>query len=713
METRETNSPGTPWFFYVVLALTPLLAAGNNIWFGDAAVARFIWFALVLVCWGWVMLSRPAGFREILRHRPLWPAIAFFVWLLISAACATVLDSAIRQTLWWLAAMLMGLTALQLRLTRDQILTAAAVILGASALTAIYGVYQGFYLLPALAASAGLGAEDLRLVQQAQRPFSLFIGANPFGGFMAAVAPLGVMLLLLARHRLVRLFGALCFALVVLGLIASFSRGAWVVFLFGLLPLGWMLLRGRARLALVAVFALLLVTLYLFWNMQTTVDPSRDQLTASLGGRLASIFESAEVSVMARKDYWNTASRMGADHPLTGGGMGTFGEISRIYQALPNYSRDPHNIGLKLFAETGLPGLLLFLGVVLAAFLSLHLRGRPKGSAPASPWIALSLLLLLLHASIDIDFSAPAPIALFWLWVALLMLPALPPPAAEGRPTDPMLRALAATFVILALVAVHFFALLGELYDRNALWAMEQNAHTKARELAEQAVETWPLNPAAHYRRSRLAIVDYKMTRNPVELETARRHVDTAIRLNDYNPEYRVGLADILAMSGQTGEVVQALKEAAERYPSSIHYQSEYARALSLSGDHAGALYAINSAIRDYGTEYLRHRNPNGLDLVGAHFLRAAILNEQRQWDAARAAYEAIVELCKQEGLVLSSFASMHRNAPTCQQITEQARSYMERIEEERRKPARPEGPPIPLPQLPQNLTIPQPGGRR
>jgi O-antigen ligase len=701
-----------PWLFAATLALTPILAGGNNFWFGDAAGAQLVWFLLALMSFGWTLLSRSVGFRELLAHRVLWPFFGLMLWLVFTLPFAEVADTAIRHTLWWLAAMLLGLTALYLRLTTRQIIVCVALLLSSAAFTAIYGLYQGFVLLPQLAADTRLNGQDLRLAVESQRPFSLYLGANPFGGYMAALAPLGVLLVVNTKARWLKVLGGLGFALLLLGMIVSFSRGAWMVFILGLIPMALLLLRGRMRVALIAVVAGILVSLYVFMNLQSWLGDSRDVLDTPLAARLTSITDAADVSIQARVSYWRTAFDMGLSHPLLGVGLGNYENLARRFQSLPNYTRDPHNIWLKFFAETGLVGLALFVAFVLVLARSLLRRGQPAGHAPLSPWLLLSLGLLLLHGSIDIDFAAPIGPTLFFVLAAFLLSPDLPPVSNKGRPTDPVWRALVAVFAVLILFGVQFFALFGQLYSADAQWAMQQNSHSKAREFNESAIDYWPLDAQVYYQQSRLLMADYKMSRNPADLKGALENVNRAISLNPHNPEYFVGLADLMAMNKQLPKVIDALKTAAALYPSSIHYQSEFARALSLSGNHAAALHVLNTAIGEYEPLYLRYRSPNGMDLVGAHYLRAAILNDDGQWDAARAEYENIIKLCGQPGLVLNAYTSSRQGEAGCDQIIKQAREYIDRIAIERQKPPELQGPPPDnMPQVPENIPLRLPGG--
>ena len=105
---------------------------------------------------------------------------------------------------------------------------------------------------------------------------------------------------------------------------------------------------------------------------------------------------------------WSESVEMLAAQPMTGVGPGGFAGLS------PTALRDSdarwaHHTPLQMGAETGLPGLLLFLGILVWAFVWLARGSGRRGGALASLVLALSAA----HASIDFVWHLPAvPLAL-------------------------------------------------------------------------------------------------------------------------------------------------------------------------------------------------------------------------------------------------------------------------------------------------------------
>jgi hypothetical protein len=90
-----------------------------------------------------------------------------------------------------------------------------------------------------------------------------------------------------------------------------------------------------------------------------------------------------------RNDFWRVALREGADHPLLGGGPGSF-ELAYLKERRSGETpKDPHGSGFLMFSELGVPGTLLFVTFLVAAGFA---GWRARRSSPSAAIVAAGAL---------------------------------------------------------------------------------------------------------------------------------------------------------------------------------------------------------------------------------------------------------------------------------------------------------------------------------
>lgn len=196
-------------------------------------------------------------------------------------------------------------------------------------------------------------------------PYGTFEEGNLFGSHIAIWSILALTLLLAAgsvrgwSRRQAVLLGGLLVLLV--GLFLSLSRAAWLTFALGVVLI-WAF-RGRNhwlhthRVLIAATaapfFALIVLSIAPF--LPPTL-PFVDRLQSFL--TLAS-----DPTFSARLDDWTLAWNDWMQQPLTGWGPGSFFDLHGLLRANPAWIS---NLSLRLLQETGIIGLLCFLGFFLA-----------------------------------------------------------------------------------------------------------------------------------------------------------------------------------------------------------------------------------------------------------------------------------------------------------------------------------------------------------
>lgn len=192
-----------------------------------------------------------------------------------------------------------------------------------------------------------------------------------------------------------RLAAAGGLAVVVVALVLTWSRGAWLGAAAGL-AVALILGSGRGwRLGLLMVSGTLLVTVPLVaprlrWHFDRIVDVAPTQ------------------GPFSRVAVWRIGARVFTEHPLLGGGLSTFGfmyERHRTEANGPPVAPSAHNLFLNVAAELGVAGLVamvLLIGAGLRAMLRWRARHPPGNRQRQVTTLALAAgTALLVHQLVD------------------------------------------------------------------------------------------------------------------------------------------------------------------------------------------------------------------------------------------------------------------------------------------------------------------------
>ena len=247
------------------------------------------------------------------------------------------------------------------------------------------------------------------IVGNAYAPFyrvnSVFWDPSIYGRYLvvAILASLALVMLGL-RGRL--LAGAVALVAVLwVGLLVSFSQSSFAALVAGVLVAATVAWRWRAAAALGAVAVVVLSVGFATPQVRTKIfDESRaglDKATSSRAGLVAN------------------GIRIAGDHPLEGVGVGSF---QRAYADRTGLAgRDPqkaasHTTPVTVAAETGLPGLALFLWLGVVALGATLLGAHRSDAGRAALVVGLTLGAIAVHSVFyNALFEDPITWALFGL----------------------------------------------------------------------------------------------------------------------------------------------------------------------------------------------------------------------------------------------------------------------------------------------------------
>ncbi len=345
---------------------------------GTAADLNELLLALVLAAW----LARGTARRQLVIPLPplLLPGLFLLGVYLITLLNAWSLREGLVETFKWIEALIVYLAVVAL-LPRRRVPWLIAALLLAGVAEALLGIYQF---------ARAIGPSEFAILGRFVRAYGTFRQPNPFGGYLGLIAPVAISLSGWAlietwrlwhtsrrRWALARLAGlAGATGIIVLGLIVSWSRGAWLGFAAALATLvvawGWGII-VLALLGLGTGASVILLSGY-----------SGGRLAAALLSRMSNLMPYArfidprtvEITnenfpIVQRLAQWWAAWGMFRDHPWLGVGIGNYATAYPAYALPPWYLSlgHAHNYYLNAAAETGLIGLAAYLTAGLATIL--------------------------------------------------------------------------------------------------------------------------------------------------------------------------------------------------------------------------------------------------------------------------------------------------------------------------------------------------------
>jgi putative inorganic carbon (hco3(-)) transporter len=210
-----------------------------------------------------------------------------------------------------------------------------------------------------------------------------YYDANDFATFVVTALPLGIYFVHAGRSPAVRLFAAAGLALLTLGFVWSGSRGGFIALfaVIGFVVLRFTAIPLRWRLSATALVAVILLTAASdqYWQQMSTITSDTDYNHTSESGRL---------------QIWSRGIGYILDNPVLGLGPGNFQTAEGTLSPLAERQQfgigvrwnAPHNSFLQIGAELGIPGIALYVAVIVSAFRAL------RRSSALTPALTASLL---------------------------------------------------------------------------------------------------------------------------------------------------------------------------------------------------------------------------------------------------------------------------------------------------------------------------------
>ena len=221
-----------------------------------------------------------------------------------------------------------------------------AVMVISAAFTGLVALYQ--FATGVVAELAWVG-EDAAMTT---RVFATFGNPNVYGTYLLLMIPLAGGLFLYAKKTIFKLAALGICGLLVLSLLLTFSRGCYVALAVAVVVFMLLLEKRLIVLCVAGVIALPFV------------------LPPAVLARVLSVVDFTDTSTLYRFSIWQSTVRLLGDFWMTGigQGMGAYQRAMPMYAFAGVSAAHTHNIFMQIFVETGLVGLIVFVGVLACFF---------------------------------------------------------------------------------------------------------------------------------------------------------------------------------------------------------------------------------------------------------------------------------------------------------------------------------------------------------
>ena len=278
----------------------------------------------------------------------------------------------------------------------------------------VVGLLMLFWCLDALL-QAVLGQNIIGLASYPGRLTGMF-GDNAKLGPVLALFLAVVMVQMSQFHAVIRWTSV---ALVVLVVLLSGTRSAWLMLLFVLVMFWWQHVKGRRWLLLVKTMALMVIGLTVLWFASDDFQDRLDRSMQAFKGDQAAL----DFALADRLPIWQTAINMYVAHPINGVGARAFRTVyathageGDVWVAQQGGGLHAHHWVLELLAETGSIGLLLMLLLMTVVVKHVYQVFRQVTVWPYGVALMAAMLPVVSLYSL---FSSFWSICLWWLLVML------------------------------------------------------------------------------------------------------------------------------------------------------------------------------------------------------------------------------------------------------------------------------------------------------
>lgn len=292
--------------------------------------------------------------------------------------------------------------------TRQKIKNILWIMLASAFLVSIDGLFQYF--------------THQDFLRHRSMPFKKRINAsfytpNDLGAYLVPLTMLSLSTIFLRlKNIFINLIPKILFPLLFICLILTFSRGAWLSFIAGVIfMVTIMLLLKNKNLFLIALLLIFILLMSL---------PLRSDIP------LHKILDFSDAGTVDRRGLWTIAWNMVKAKPFFGHGIGTFMHNFKKYDTI-GYSHGvsyAHNCYLQMAADIGIAGVLVFLWMIITVLkksIGIILETK-DGLDILLLGLISSLGAFLIHSAVETNLYSLDLGTLFWVILGLVVSASTP-----------------------------------------------------------------------------------------------------------------------------------------------------------------------------------------------------------------------------------------------------------------------------------------------
>ncbi len=205
----------------------------------------------------------------------------------------------------------------------------------------------------------------------------------------------------------VRILTGMMFLVTVICFAWTYSRGAWIGFVGGMLILG-------VRNKKIFISSIVLLTIFLLCFFPALIKER--------GGDMVIKNMNDVMGHNNRLGYWDRAVAIIKDYPVFGSGVNTYSLVQQNYTV--GWGGYPHNSYLQMTAETGIIGLFSFLWMLMVLFIKAS-QSLKKITPPSSNILLFGFLTgflcFLIHSFFDTNFYSVQLSSLMWVIMGVIV----------------------------------------------------------------------------------------------------------------------------------------------------------------------------------------------------------------------------------------------------------------------------------------------------